>query len=314
MDRLQSMRVFQRVIDEGGFAAAARALDMSPAVVTRLVADLEEHLGTRLVHRSTRKVSLSEAGEAYLARVRAILQDIDEADALANLHTQELAGELHVLATPVLATYLLAPLLAGFRAKYPKITLHIQVESFEEPSVEEHDVTLFAADEAYDGTIVARKIATTHGILVAAPSYLQRKGVPQTPEDLPVHDCLELSGSIARHKRWHLRNELNPKETVDLNLTPVISSNHIETLIAATLDGVGITPCTVELVGPLLATGELVRVLAPWVAGQVHLYAALPSRQYLPRRTRVFLDYLTEQTALMLADAQAVCGGMSDLR
>lgn len=314
MDRLQSMRVFQRVIDEGGFAAAARALDMSPAVVTRLVADLEEHLGTRLVHRSTRKVSLSEAGEAYLARVRAILQDIDEADALANLHTQELAGELHVLATPVLATYLLAPLLAGFRAKYPKITLHIQVESFEEPSVEEHDVTLFAADEAYDGTIVARKIATTHGILVAAPSYLQRKGVPQTPEDLPVHDCLELSGSIARHKRWHLRNELNSKETVDLNLTPVISSNHIETLIAATLDGVGITPCTVELVGPLLATGELVRVLAPWVAGQVHLYAALPSRQYLPRRTRVFLDYLTEQTALMLADAQAVCGGMSDLR
>ena len=104
MDRLQSMRVFQRVIDEGGFAAAARALDMSPAVVTRLVADLEEHLGTRLLHRSTRKVSLSEAGEAYLARVRAILQDIDEADALANLHTQELAGELHVLATPVLAS------------------------------------------------------------------------------------------------------------------------------------------------------------------------------------------------------------------
>ena len=172
---------------------------------------------------------------------------------MANLHTQELAGELHVLATPVLATYLLAPMLAGFRAKYPKITLHIRVESFEEPSVEEHDVTLFAADEAYDGTIVARKIATTHGILVAAPSYLQRKGIPQTPEDLGAHDCIELSGSIARHKRWHLRNELNTKETVDLNLTPVISSNHIETLIAATLDGVGITPCTVELVGPLLA-------------------------------------------------------------
>jgi DNA-binding transcriptional LysR family regulator len=313
MDRLQSMRVFQRVIDEGGFAAAARALDMSPAVVTRLVADLEEHLGTRLVHRSTRKVSLSEAGEAYLARVRAILQDIDEADALANLHTQELAGELHVLATPVLATYLLAPLLAGFRAKYPKISLHIQVESFEEPSVEEHDVTLFAADEAYDGTIVARKIASTHGILVAAPSYLQRKGIPSTPDDLAAHDCLELKGSIARHKRWHLRNQANPHEAVDLNLTPVISSNHIETLIAATLDGVGITPCTVELVGPLLATGELVRVLAPWVAGQLHLYAALPSRQYLPRRTRVFLDYLTEQTALMLADAQAVCGGQAGL-
>lgn len=311
MDRLLSMRVFQKVIDEGGFASAARALEMSPAVVTRLVADLEEHLGTRLLHRSTRKVSLSEAGEAYLARVRAILQDIDEADALANLHTQELAGELHLLSTPVLATYVLAPLLAGFRARYPKIVVHVQVESFDEPPVEAHDVTLFTADEAYDGTIVARKIASTRGILVATPQYLQRKGIPQHPNDLKSHDCLELKGGIARHRRWHLRNEDHPEETLDLNLSPVLTSNHIETLISATLDGAGITPCTVELVAPFLATGELVRVLAPWVAGQLHLYAALPSRQYLPRRTRVFLDYLTEQTALMLAGANDVCGGLA---
>jgi len=311
MDRLLSMRVFQKVIDEGGFASAARALEMSPAVVTRLVADLEEHLGTRLLHRSTRKVSLSEAGEAYLARVRAILQDIDEADALANLHTQELAGELHLLSTPVLATYVLAPLLAGFRARYPKIVVHVQVESFDEPPVEAHDVTLFTADEAYDGTIVARKIASTRGILVATPQYLQRKGIPQHPHDLESHDCLELKGGIARHRRWHLRNEDHPEETLDLNLSPVLTSNHIETLISATLDGAGITPCTVELVAPFLATGELVRVLAPWVAGQLHLYAALPSRQYLPRRTRVFLDYLTEQTALMLAGANDVCGGLA---
>ncbi|WP_138514401.1 LysR family transcriptional regulator [Rhodoferax bucti] len=311
MDRLLSMRVFQKVIDEGGFASAARALEMSPAVVTRLVADLEEHLGTRLLHRSTRKVSLSEAGEAYLARVRAILQDIDEADALANLHTQELAGELHLLSTPVLATYVLAPLLAGFRARYPKIVVHVQVESFDEPPVEAYDVTLFTADEAYDGTIVARKIASTRGILVATPQYLQRKGIPQHPNDLESHDCLELKGGIARHRRWHLRNEDHPEETLDLNLSPVLTSNHIETLISATLDGAGITPCTVELVAPFLATGELVRVLAPWVAGQLHLYAALPSRQYLPRRTRVFLDYLTEQTALMLAGANDVCGGLA---
>jgi DNA-binding transcriptional LysR family regulator len=309
MDRLLSMRVFQKVIDEGGFAAAARALEMSPAVVTRLVADLEEHLGTRLLHRSTRRVSLSEAGDAYLARVRAILQDIDEADAIAHLHTQELSGELNVLSTPVLATYVLAPLLAGFRAQYPRITLHVQVESFEEPPVEAHDVTLFTADEAFDGTIVARKIASTRGILVATPDYLRRMGIPVNPQDLVNHHCLELKGGIARHRRWHLRNELDLNESIDLNLTPVLSSNHIETLISATLDGAGITPCTVELVAPFLASGDLVRVLSPWVAGQLHLYAALPSRQYLPRRTRVFLDYLSEQTALLLAGAHEACGG-----
>ena len=101
MDRLLSMRVFQKVVDEGGFAAAARALDVSAAVVTRLVADLEEHLGTRLLHRSTRRLSLSATGETYLARVRAVLQDIDEADRLASSQTHELAGVLRVLAPPV---------------------------------------------------------------------------------------------------------------------------------------------------------------------------------------------------------------------
>src|SRR3990167_5724610 len=109
MDRLLSMRVFQRVIDEGGFAAAARALDMSPAVVTRLVADLEEHLGARLLHRSTRRLSLSEAGEMYLRRVRAILQDIDEAHDMASSHTLELAGVLRLMAQPILTTHVLAP-------------------------------------------------------------------------------------------------------------------------------------------------------------------------------------------------------------
>src|ERR1035437_7352084 len=104
MDRLMSMRVFQRVIDEGGFAAAARALDMSPAIVTRLVADLEGHLGTRLLHRTTRRLSLSGAGETYLSRVRAILQDIDRSHSAASSQTHELAGVLRVLSPPVLAT------------------------------------------------------------------------------------------------------------------------------------------------------------------------------------------------------------------
>lgn len=306
MDRLLSMRVFQRVIDEGGFAAAGRAMDMSPAVVTRLVADLEEHLGTRLVHRSTRRLSLSEAGESYLARVRVILQDIDEADALANLHTQELAGELHVLATPVLATYVLAPLITGFRAQYPKIVLHVTVESFVEPPIDGHDVTLFTADEGYDGDVVARKIVATEGVLVASPNYLQRRGAPQRPEDLTEHECLALKGSTTGSRLWRLKNSENLQKFVDVPVTPVIWSNHVETLISAALDGAGITPTTVELVAPFLASGELVRVIPPWIQGKLFLYAALPSRQFLPRRTRVFLDYLSEQTRLHLASAMEV--------
>ena len=187
------MRVFLRVIDEGGFAAAARALDMSPAVVTRLVADLEEHLGTRLLHRTTRRQSLTEAGEQYVERVRMILQDLDEAHALVSSQTQELSGTLRILAPPVLATHILSPLLAGFRQAYPNILLDIEVASHREPPIEDFDVTLMGADATFDGNVVARKVISTEAILVASPAYLAERGRPPyaggpVATRLPAHD------------------------------------------------------------------------------------------------------------------------------
>jgi len=116
MDRLLSMRVFEKIVDEGSFAAAARTLNMSPAVITRLIVDLENHLGTRLLHRTTRRLSVSPAGKNYLSRVRTILQDIDEAHSAASLQTKELAGVLRIQSPPVLATHVLAPMIAEFRS------------------------------------------------------------------------------------------------------------------------------------------------------------------------------------------------------
>lgn len=303
MDRLMSMRVFERVIDEGGFAAAARALDMSPAVVTRLVADLEDHLGTRLLHRTTRRLSLSEAGEAYLGRVRAILQDIDEAHTLASSHTHELAGVLHILTPPVLATHLLSPLVAGFRERYPKIQLDIDVQTFKQPPIEDYDITLLATDVAFDGDVIARKIISTEAQLVAAPSYLKRKGTPKRPEDLVKHDYLRMKAPHLHPRVLHMFQAANPDQALDLELDPVLWANHPDTLMRAALDGAGITSMTVELVAPFLASGDLVRILPPWITGQLNMYAALPSRKFLPQRTRVFLDYLTEQTHLHVAQA-----------
>ena len=305
MDRLMSMRVFERVIDEGGFAAAARALDMSPAVVTRLIADLEDHLGTRLLHRTTRRLSLSEAGEAYLNRVRAILQDIDEAHLVASSHTHELAGILHILTPPVLATHLLAPLLADFRARYPKIQLDIDVQSFKQPPIEDYDITLLATDAAFDGDVIARKIISTEAQLVASPSYLKRKGTPKRPEDLTKHDYLRMKAPHLHPRVLHLFQAANPDQPLDLELEPVLWANHPDTLLRAALDGAGITSMTVELVAPHLASGDLVRVLSPWITGQLNMYAALPSRKFLPQRTRVFLDYLTEKAHLHVAQAPA---------
>ncbi|QRR33045.1 LysR family transcriptional regulator [Hydrogenophaga sp. YM1] len=307
MDRLHSMRAFQRVVDEGGFAAAARALDLSPAVVTRLVADLEEHLGTRLLHRTTRRVSLTEAGEVYLERVRQILLDLEEASALVSSQTQELAGVLRVLAPPVLAMHVLAPMLAGFRQAYPKIRLDIEVESHREPPVEDYDITLIGADASFDANVIARKVVSTEGILLASPAYLARRGHPQRPEDLAQHDLLRLKPAAGRSRKWRLLNANEGDRVVEVDAQPVVWANHNDTLIHAALDSAGITATSVELAAPLLADGDLVRVLSPWITNRLTMYAALPSRKFVPRRTQVFLDHLIEQTRARVDQALATC-------
>ena len=308
MDRLTSMRVFLRVVDEGGFAAAARALDMSPAVVTRLVADLEEHLGTRLLQRTTRRQSLTDAGEAYLDRVRHILQDLDDAHSLVSSQTKELSGTLRVLAPPVLATHVLAPLVASFHQRYPQIQLDIEVASHREPPVEAFDITLMGADADYDANVIARKVISTEAFLVASPGYLARRGAPATPQDLLQHDCLRIKPDTGMRSRlWRLFRADRDDEAIELDVRPVLWANHTDTLMRAALDGAGITGSTVELAAPHLASGALTRVLAPWITGRFTLYAALPSRKFLPQRTQVFLDHLSEQTRDGVARALATC-------
>jgi len=307
MDRLASMRVFQKVIDEGGFAAAGRAMDMSPAVVTRLVADLEDHLGTRLLHRTTRRVSLTDAGEGYLERVRVILQDLDEAHDLVSSQTSELAGVLRLLAPPVLATHVLAPLVSGFRQAYPKILLDIEVESHREPPIEDYDITLMGTRASFDANVIARKVLSSVTVLLASPEYLRRRGTPVRPEELARHDCLRFKPAAGRTRGWRLLHETDDTRFVDIEVQPVLWANHTDTLMHAALDGAGITATTIELAAPLIQNGDLVRVLNPWITDRLTMYAALPSRKFMPRRTEVFLDYLITQTRTRVDSAMATC-------
>ncbi|MBD8051362.1 LysR family transcriptional regulator [Limnohabitans radicicola] len=298
MDRLQSMRVFESVVDEGGFAAAARALDMSAPVVTRLVADLEEHLGTRLLQRSTRRLSLTEAGQQYLSRIRHILQDIDEADAMASSHTTEMAGVLRIQAPPVLATYVVAPLLGRFRSQYPAVRIELHVSPVAEPAIEDFDITLLGTDDNFDADIVARKVIESEAFLVASPAYLQRRGEPRRPEELARHDCLRLKLPQTRPRTWRLWRPQQEDQWQEVEVQPVLLSNHMDTLLRAALDGAGIMSLPLDIAAPYLSQGTLVRVLSPWITGRLALYAALPSRKFIPDRTRVFLEYLIEQTKL----------------
>ncbi|HEY5582361.1 MAG TPA: LysR family transcriptional regulator [Rhodoferax sp.] len=297
MDRLLSMRVFERVVDEGGFAAAARALDMSPAAVTRLVGDLEKHLGARLMHRTTRKLALTDAGEVYLLRVRGILHEIDDAEAAAGSSMQELQGTVHILASPLLATYFLAPHIAKWRERYPKVALDISVDPFPQSRVDEFDVTFMAVDEGYDASVVARPLARTEWILCAAPAYLKRAGTPLKPQDLVRHDYLKFpwqQGGGSSNRRLRLGPLQGAGEAVEVDMPVVLQSVSFDVLYRAALNGAGITVLSRLLVAPLLASGELVHLLPDWMFGRSTIYVAVPSRKLIPARTRAFLTFVSE--------------------
>lgn len=294
------MRVFQRVVDDGGFAAAARSLDLSPATVTRLFGDLEQHLGARLMQRTTRKLALTEAGEVYLLRVRSILNEIDDAESAVGSSTQALQGTVHVLATPVLASYFLAPHIAAWRQRHPQVALEIAVDPFPQRRVDEFDVTFMAVDEEYDGNVVARPLSSTEWILCAAPSYLQRRGTPHQPQDLQRHDYLKFprqQGGGFSGRRLRLQPAAGTGEAVEVDMPVALQSVSLDVLYRAALDGAGIAVLSRLLVAPHLASGALVQVLPDWLHGRLTVYAAVPSRKLIPARTRAFLDFIGDLMA-----------------
>lgn len=307
MDRLQAMKVFARVVEEGGFAAAARAMDMSPPVVTRMVAELERHLSTRLLQRTTRKLALTDAGDAYLQRVRAILHEVDDAEAAAAASTRDLRGTIRIVAAPVLATNFLAPMVSIWHARHPKVMLDVCLDSFASSRVDEFDVTILVAGEDYDANIVARPLLQGEAIVMAAPCYLERRGIPRAPQDLAQHDHLRDSSVSARAqtgpgRKLRLQSLLPGVPDEDIDAPAVLQSVSVELLMRAAVDGMGVLVTSRLLAEDHLARGELVHILPSWIFSRYTIYAALPSGRMLPARTKVFLDFLTEQAPLTIAE------------
>ena len=295
------MRVFQQVVDEGGFAAAARKLDLTPAAVTRLVGDLEKHLGVRLLQRTTRRLSLTPAGEAYLSRLRHILGDIDEADALAHAHSREMSGTVRVLAMPVVATHILAPAIPEFQRQYPEVVLEIHEQDLLDPNVEDYDLTVVNGAIPLLSTAVVRTIIESQAVFCAAPAYLQRHGVPATPDDLGRHRCLRLRAPGTRVRVMKLIDPTAGDRVLELEVPVVMSANNTDTLLRATLEGAGVSSQPADLIAAHLKSGQLQRVLSPWITNRISLVAALPTRKFMPARTRAFLDHLVASTRRTLS-------------
>lgn len=293
MDTLRAMRVFTRVIDEGSLAGAARALDLAPAVVTRLVAELEAHLGARLLNRTTRKLALTDVGEAYLERSRRILAEVDEAEALAGASVAEVRGHVRVLAPPAVAVHQLAKHLPEFHRRHPHVTVEVSAPGAVETVDDSFDLTLMALRGEPDGQFVARRLALTEVITCAAPEYLDRKGRPSHPKEMAGHDVL--IPPISEVQRGVVFHHGVTGETFQAMPTRgLLSTSHTDMNYAAALAGLGVAALPSFVIDDALHEGALERVLPQWRLFSSQLWIGMPSRRYVPARTRALMDFLLE--------------------
>jgi len=293
MDRLQSMRVFAKVVEQGSFARAGQSLDISNAVVTRHVADLEDHLGTRLLNRTTRRLSLTETGHAYLERVLQILQEIDDAEAIASSQSKKPTGTLRIYSHIGFGQLQLGQLLPEYAMLYPDVMLDVTLSDRTLDLVEDRfDVGIFTDFQKFDATMIARQLGVSEVLICASPDYVKRHGAPAELEDISRHACLNFSYEQLRH-HWPIRGA--DGDVVHIPITGKLMSNNGELLRHCALAGMGIMLRPSFALGDDLASGRLVRLLPEFHLGQLTVAMVYPSRRLLSAKVRTFVDFVVQR-------------------
>ncbi|MDM0032879.1 LysR family transcriptional regulator [Variovorax sp. J22P271] len=291
MDRLRAFEVFVAVVARQGFARAAEALDTSPANVTRYVAELETHLGTRLLNRHSRKLSLTDSGQALYERARSILDEVAEAEALSASNTLQPRGRLRVNAPVSFGILHLAPLWPRFLKKYPEVELEVSLIDRVVDLVEEGFDLGIRISRAGSTAHIARKLAVSRNIVCAAPGYLRQHGRPKSPADLADHACIGYTFS-ATGDDWHLFDAHGLEHVV--KVPSVMRANNGDTARAAALAGVGVIWQPSFLVGDDLRAGRLVPLLPGYRMADIDILAVYPSRRHLSAKVRVMIDFLAD--------------------
>jgi DNA-binding transcriptional LysR family regulator len=293
MDKFQEMRVFAGVVDAGSFVGAADALGMSKAAVSRHVSDLEQRLGVRLMQRTTRKLSLTQEGEVFLARCRDILASIEESEAELSTRAASASGLLKVSVPVSFATKHLAPLWSDFLAAHPRLTLDVHLADRVVDLVDEGFDLAVRIARLPDSSLVSRKLAATRLVLCAAPSYLRRRGTPMHPDDLAAHDVIGYS-LLSTPGQWLLQG---PDGPVTVKTRPRLWTNNGDTSVAAAVRGAGIDLQPTFLIADELADGRLVQVLPAWQAVELGIYAVYPSRKFVLPKVRALVNFLAASFA-----------------
>ncbi|POA18579.1 LysR family transcriptional regulator [Pseudomonas sp. FW300-N1A1] len=302
MDLLNNLRVFVRVVDCGSFTAAADALDLSTAQVSRLVADLEQHVQARLLQRTTRRLSLTEAGERFLLRSRQILEEMEEATAEARGAHLKPSGRLRVHSMNGLGV-LITPLIARYCELYPDVVFELTLSQRNPDPLEEgFDVVISIALELADSQSVAQPLGQIYSVPCAAPAYLQRQGVPQHPLALNDHCCLRMLDPLYSDQ-W-LFHDASGEHAVSPART--FQCNVAESMVKASESGMGISLIPFYAATRPLSDGTLLRLLPTYRPRERNVYALYPSRRFLDAKVRTWVDFLKVELPKVFAEHDAV--------
>ncbi|MER8578129.1 LysR family transcriptional regulator [Mesorhizobium sp. M0923] len=293
---LAEMAAFAAIAEARSFTKAAARIGRDATILSRRLASLEERLGVRLLHRTTRSVSLTEAGSEFLVRIRAILAAVDEAEAAASAHAG--GGPRGVLRLALPGSFgrmWIGPLLPQFLTEFPDVRIEAEFSNrFVDLVAENFDVAV-RLGALEDSRLVARKVATRRRLLCAAPSYLARRGTPAAPEALLEHSCLGFSG-FQTFPAWEMTDTTGRRVSIEVS-GPLVTDD-AEVLVEAAVQGVGLMMSTDWLVGRELADGRLVPVLEDWtLADEGAVYVVMPSAKGQAAKTRAFADWIGKRFA-----------------
>lgn len=296
MDTFRNMKTFVEVVEAGSFTAAANQLGTTTGFVSRSISELETHLRTRLLNRTTRRIALTEAGERYLQRCYAINASIAEAEAEASNAHAKPVGTLRIHAMASLGQNYVVPAAAAFQERYPAVTVDLTLSQNVPDLLEEgYDVALRVTQGALpDSAYISRRLGTFNSILCASPKYLEIHGMPQTVEDLANHICLQVAMPIFSADRWVLESESGEQEFMLPD--DRFKVNVPDAMAIAVLEGMGIGALPTFTVRSLLRSGALKRVLPDYQLQTLNVFAVYASRQYLDAKIKTWVEFLREWT------------------
>lgn len=289
MDRFLEMQTFNAVVDAGSFVKAADALAMSRAAVSRYVVDMETRLGVRLLHRTTRRLSLTDEGQIFYVRSKELLAELAEAEDEITSRSDAASGLLRINAPFTFGVLHLAPLWGAFRVQHPNVKLDVTLADRLVDLVEEgYDVAIRIAN-LENSTLVSKRLATTRMVLCASRQYLKLHGTPKHPSELADHAVISYSYWSTKDE-WHFTGPLG---AVSVKTNPCIHTNNGDTCRAAALASQGIILQPSFLVGNDLASGKLVELMPQFHSLEIGIYAVYPTRKHMSPKVRALIDFLT---------------------